>query len=137
MQAAIRAIEYYLPAPVLTTADLAAEFPEWSVQKIDTKTGIRERHIAGPDECSSDLAFAAARKLFSSGASAPADVDCLLLCTQSPDYFLPTTACVLQDRLGIPTASCALDFNQGCSGFLYGLGLAKGLIETGQAKRAL
>lgn len=136
-QAAIRATEYYLPATVLTTADLAAKFPEWSVEKIDKKTGIDERHIAGPDECSSDLAFAAARKLFSSGAVAPADIDCLLFCTQSPDYFLPATACLLQDRLGIPTSAFALDFNQGCSGFIYGLGLAKGLIETGQVKRVL
>src|SRR6266436_3804833 len=124
MRAAIRAIEYYLPAGVLTTADLAAEFPEWSVQRIDAKTGISERHIAGPDECSSDLAMAAAQKLFLSGVLAPADVDCLLLCTQSPDYFLPTTACLLQDRLGLRTDCGALDFNQGCSGFVYGLALA-------------
>jgi 3-oxoacyl-[acyl-carrier-protein] synthase III len=137
MQAAIRATEYYLPTAVSTTADLAAEFPEWSVEKIDKKTGISERHIAGPQECSSDLAFAAAQKLFSSGAVAPADVDCLLFCTQSPDYFLPATSCVLQDRLGIPTTAFALDFNQGCSGFIYGLGMAKGLIETKQAKRVL
>jgi 3-oxoacyl-[acyl-carrier-protein] synthase-3 len=60
-----------------------------------------------------------------------------LLCTQSPDYFLPTTACVMQQRLGIPTNAGALDFNLGCSGFVYGLGLAKGLIETGQARRLL
>ncbi len=60
-----------------------------------------------------------------------------MLCTQSPDYFLPTTACLLQDRLGLPTACFALDFNQGCSGFVYGLGVAKGLIETGQARRVL
>ena len=137
MQAAIRATEYYLPTAVLTTADLTATFPEWSVEKIDKKTGISERHIAGPEECSSDLAFAAAQKLFSSGAVAPADIDCLLLCSQSPDYFLPATACLLQERLGIPTSSFALDFNQGCSGFIYGLGMAKGLLETGQVKRVL
>ncbi len=137
MQAAIRATEYYLPTTVSTTGDLAAEFPEWSVEKIEKKTGISERHIAGPEECSSDLAFAAAQKLFSSGVVAPADVDCLLFCTQSPDYFLPATACLLQDRLGIPTTAFALDFNQGCSGFIYGLGLAKGLIETKQARRVL
>jgi 3-oxoacyl-[acyl-carrier-protein] synthase-3 len=135
--AAIRATAYYLPTAVSTTADLAAEFPEWPVEKIDKKTGISERHIAGPQECASDLAFAAAQKLFSSGAVAPADVDCLLLCTQSPDYFLPATACLLQDRLRIPTTAFALDFNQGCSGFIYGLGMAKGLIETGQVKRVL
>ncbi len=136
MQAFIRAIEYHLPETVLATAELAAQFPEWSVEKIDRKTGIAERHIAAPDECASDLAFAAARKLFASGFD-PSEIDALLLCTQSPDYFLPTTACLLQHRLGLPTRAFAMDFNQGCSGFVYGLGLAKGLIETGQAKRVL
>lgn len=137
MNAAIKATEYYLPSNVLSTETLAAEFPEWSVEKIEAKTGIHERHIAAPDECSSDLAVAAARKLFESGACQPADIDYVLLCTQSPDYFLPSTACLVQDRLGIPTTSGALDFNLGCSGFVVGLGLARGLVETGQATRVL
>src|SRR5579885_119507 len=137
MKAAIRAIEYYLPEKAVTTEQLSAEFPEWSVQKIDEKTGIQARHIAGEDECSSDLAVAAAQKLFASGVCAPRDIDYVLLCTQSPDYFLPTTACLVQDRLGIPTSAGALDFNLGCSGFIYGLGLAEGLISSGQAWRIL
>jgi 3-oxoacyl-[acyl-carrier-protein] synthase-3 len=135
--AAIRAIEYHLPEQTLTNEDLARAYPDWSVTKIAGKTGIQTRHIAAADECSSDLAVAAARKLFASGVCAPGDVDFLLLCTQSPDYFLPTTACVLQDRLGLPTGAGALDFNLGCSGFVYGLSLAKGLVETGQACRVL
>jgi 3-oxoacyl-[acyl-carrier-protein] synthase III len=137
MHAAISAIEYYLPETTVSTAQLSAEFPEWSVEKIDNKTGIFERHVAGPDECSSDLAVAAARKLFDSGVCRPEDIDYLLLCTQSPDYFLPTTACLVQDRLGIPTTAGALDFNLGCSGYIYGLGLAEGLIATGQASKVL
>jgi len=137
MKAALRAIEYYLPAEVVTTEHLAAQFPEWSVAKIDDKIGVRERHIAAPDECSSDLAVGAARKLFESGVCAASEVDYLLLCTQSPDYFLPTTACLVQERLGIPSHAGALDFNLGCSGYVYGLGLAQGLIETGQASRVL
>ena len=137
MKAAIRAIEYYLPEKAVTTEQLSAEFPEWSVQKIDEKTGIQVRHIAREDECSSDLGVAAARKLFESGACAPQDIDYVLFCTQSPDYFLPTTACLIQDRLGIPVSAGALDFNLGCSGFVYGLGLAKGLVESEQATRLL
>jgi 3-oxoacyl-[acyl-carrier-protein] synthase-3 len=137
MKAAITATEYYLPANVVTTETLAAEFPEWSAAKIEDKTGIHERHIAGPDECSSDLAVAAAEKLFAAGACRREEIDYVLLCTQSPDYFLPTTACLVQDRLGIPTTAGALDFNLGCSGFVVGLGLAQGLIETGQAARVL
>ena len=107
------------------------------MEKIDSKTGISERHVSREDECSSDLAVEAARKLFASGACRPEDVDFVLLCTQSPDYFLPTTACLLQERLGIPTTAGALDFNLGCSGFIYGLGLAEGLISTGQARNVL
>jgi len=137
MQAALSAIEYYLPEKVVSTPDLSAEFPGWSVEKIDEKTGIHERHIAAPDECASDLAVAAARKLFASGACQPNAVDYLLFCTQSPDYFLPTTACLIQDRLGIPMTAGALDFNLGCSGFIYGLGLAQGLILSGQASNLL
>lgn len=137
MRAAIQAIEYDLPEQILSSAQLAAEFPDWPVKKIEEKTGIRERHIAGAEECSSDLGVAAARKLFASGACEPATIDYLLFCTQSPDYFLPSTACVVQDRLGIPTSAGALDFNLGCSGFVYGLSLARGLIETGQCRRVL
>lgn len=137
MQAAIRAIEYHLPESVLSTDELSRQFPEWSVAKIDDKTGVRERHIAAVDECSSDLGFRAAEKLFASGACASQDVDYLLFCTQSPDYFLPTTACILQNRLGIPTSAGALDFNLGCSGYVYGLGLAQGLIRSDQAGRVL
>jgi 3-oxoacyl-[acyl-carrier-protein] synthase-3 len=137
MKATLKAIEYHLPPRALTNAQLAAEYPGWTVEKIEEKTGIVERRIAAEGECSSDLGVAAARKLFASGACAATDVDYLLLCTQSPDYFLPTTACVMQDRLGIPKTAGALDFNLGCSGYVYGLGLAKGLVETGQARKVL
>ena len=133
----VSAIEYYLPEKAVSTEELAAEFPEWSVEKIDQKTGIRDRHVAGPGECASDLAFGAAQKLFASGACGPQEIDYLLLCTQSPDYLLPTTACVLQDRLSIPKSAGALDFNLGCSGYVYGLGLAEGLIASGQAAKIL
>lgn len=135
--ATISAIEYALPEGKLTNDALAAQFPEWSVEKIREKTGIATRGIVAPDQCASDLGVMAAQKLFDSGIVRADEIDYVLFCTQSPDYFLPTTACILQDRLGIPTNSGALDFNLGCSGFVYGLGIAKGLIETDQAKRVL
>lgn len=137
VHASIAAIEYYLPEAVVSSKDLAAEFPEWSVEKIDQKTGIRQRHIAAPDECASDLAVKAAQALFASDAVKAEEIDFVLLCTQSPDYFLPTTACLVQHRLGIPTTAGAYDFNLGCSGFIYGLGQAEGLIATGQASKVL
>jgi 3-oxoacyl-[acyl-carrier-protein] synthase-3 len=136
-KAVIRAIEYHLPEHIVANATLAEQFPEWTADKIVQKTGIEKRHVSAEGELSSDLGVLAAQKLFSSEVVQPKDIDYLLLCTQSPDYFLPTTACLMQDRLGIPTNSGALDFNLGCSGFVYGLGLAKGLIETGQAANVL
>jgi 3-oxoacyl-[acyl-carrier-protein] synthase III len=137
MFASIKALEFYLPPHCLSNEDLAAAFPEWSVEKIAAKTGISNRHYTLPDECSSDLGFEAALKLFEKNDINPEEIDYLLFCTQSPDYFLPTSACILQDRLGIPTHAGALDFNLGCSGFIYGLGLAKALIETSQANNVL
>ncbi len=137
MQAFVRTIEYYLPEQILTNAQLKLEFPDWNIDKIAAKVGITERHIAAENECASDLAVAAAQKLFDSQVCQPENIDYILFCTQSPDYFLPTTACIIQERLGIPKTAGALDFNLGCSGFVYGLSLAKGLIETEQAQNIL
>lgn len=130
-------IVYYLPERNMTNDLLSQRFPEWSVHKIGSKTGISNRHISGVEEFSSDLAVAAAEKLFEKRIAEKDKVDFLLLCTQSPDYFLPTTACIVQDRLGLPTTAGALDFNLGCSGFVYGLSLAQGLICSGSATNVL
>jgi 3-oxoacyl-[acyl-carrier-protein] synthase-3 len=137
MRASIEAIECYFPQRTLTNEELAARFPEWPAEKIEEKTGIATRHIAAEEETSGDLGYEAARRLLDSGACAAAEVDFLIFCTQSPDYFLPATACVLQRRLGLPVTAGALDLNQGCSGWVYGLSLARGLIESGQARRVL
>ena len=133
----IRAISYYLPEQVVSNEDLIREFPEWSVDKIASKVGVLQRHVAGPEETAGDLAEKAARRLFAEYDIAPAEIDFVLLCTQSPDYFLPPTACLLQDRLGIPTSAGALDFDLGCSGCIYGLALAQGLIAGGVANNVL
>ncbi|MDA7979181.1 MAG: ketoacyl-ACP synthase III [Pirellulales bacterium] len=135
--ATIGPIAVYLPAMVESNEQLAAQFPRWDMRIIEQKTGIAKRHIAGPDECVSDLAVAAAEKLFTEHNIDRQTVDFLLLCTQTPDYPLPTTACLVQDRLRLPTSTGALDFNLGCSGFVYGLSLAEGLIASRAAKRVL
>ena len=137
MQAFVSAIEYHVPERVLTNAELASVYPEWTAARIEKKLGIVTRHIAADNETASDLGVKAAERLFASDICQPSDIDYLLFCTQSPDYFLPTSACVMQDRLGIPPTAGALDFNLGCSGYIYGLSLAKGLIETDQAKNVL
>jgi 3-oxoacyl-[acyl-carrier-protein] synthase III len=133
----IKAISYYLPDKQLTNEKLVQEFPEWSAEKVSKKIGVSVRHIAREDETAADMAYSAAKKLFADNQINPEIIDFVMLCTQSPDYFLPTSACILQNRLGITTKSGAIDFNLGCSGFVYGLALAKGLIISGVAKNIL
>jgi 3-oxoacyl-[acyl-carrier-protein] synthase III len=135
--ARLKDIAIFFPHQVLTNNELAAIYPEWPPEKILDKTGINERRIAAENETASDLAYEAALKLFAQGQITAKDVDFIILCTQAPDYVLPTTACVLQDRLGVSRQAGALDINLGCSGFVYGLSLAKGLIETGAARCVL
>jgi 3-oxoacyl-[acyl-carrier-protein] synthase-3 len=133
----INHISYYLPEKMVTNADLAAAFPEWSVEKIANKIGVGQRHIAASDETSLDMGVMAANRLFEEHHVPRETVDYLLFCTQSPDYFLPTSACIMQDKLGLKKSCGALDFNLGCSGFVYGLSLAKGLIASGIAENVL
>lgn len=135
--ARIADIAMHLPERVLRNDELAAIYPDWSSEKIFEKTGIAERRVAAPTETAGDLALQAAHNLFAQGAVSASDVDFIILCTQAPDYVLPTTACILQSKLGISRSAGALDVNLGCSGFVYGLSLAKGLIETGAAKCVL
>lgn len=135
--AAVGPIAVYLPPAVETNEQLQAENPRWDIDLIHEKVGIRKRHIAAPGVCASDLGVEAAEKLFAEHNIDRSSIDFLFLCTQSPDYPLPTTACLMQDRLGLPTHCGAIDFNLGCSGFVYGLSLADGLIRSGAARRVL
>ena len=116
MKAYIKAISYYLPSRILINQEIEKEFPEWSAEKVTTKVGIEQRHIASTDETAGDMAFLAAEKLFAEHDIDRSCVDFVLLCTQSPDYFLPSTACILQNRLGLRKNMGALDYNLGCSG---------------------
>jgi 3-oxoacyl-[acyl-carrier-protein] synthase-3 len=135
--AAIGPIEVCFPRTVEDNGHLAAEHPAWDMEVIGSKTGIYARHIAGPDQCASDLGVAAAEKLFACHGVDRTSIDFLLFCTQTPDYPLPPTACLIQDRLKLSRSIGALDYNLGCSGFVYGLALADGLIRAGTARRVL
>src|SRR5664280_2274397 len=137
MKTFIKAISYYLPSTVITNKDLVKEFPEWTVEKVAGKIGVNQRHVAGENETASDMAAKVSDKLFAEYDIDRSSVDFVLLCTQSPDYFFPTSACLIQERLGLRTDIGALDFNLGCSGFVYGLSLAKGLIVANIAKNVL
>lgn len=133
----IKWIEYHLPEKTLNNEELSSLYPAWSPEKIKKKTGIISRHIASSEVCASDLAYEAAIKLFDKKICQKEEIDFLLFCTQTPDYFLPASACILQDRLGLSRQCGALDLNLGCSGYVYGLGIAKGLIESKQANNVL
>jgi 3-oxoacyl-[acyl-carrier-protein] synthase-3 len=136
-KAYISAISYYLPKYVLSNQVIEKDFPEWSIDKISEKTGISNRYISSKNETSGDMAVEAANILFKEHDIDKSCIDYVILCTQSPDYFLPTTACIVQDKLGLSTNVGAFDMNLGCSGYVYGLGLAKGLIASNQAKNIL
>lgn len=133
----IARVGYALPDRLLSNADLSSLFRDYDFAKLSAKTGITSRHVASENELSSDLAFLAVTKTFKHHISLLHSVDYFLLCTQSPDKILPSTACILQDRLGIPRSAGALDINMGCSGYPYCLGIAEGLIATRQAQRIL
>lgn len=127
----------FLPEQVEDNASLAESFPEWSAEKIGSKTGIHQRHIARPDEYVSDLAVAAAQRLTSEHGVDLSTIDHLIVCTQAADFYMPVTSAIVHAHLGLRPDCGANDINLGCSGFIYGLGLAKGLIETGQADNVL
>lgn len=136
-KAYIKAVSYYLPERVMDNEELLALFPEWNSDKVAEKVGVHSRHVAAENETPGDMAERAARKLFSEYSILPGEIDFVLLCTQSPDYFLPSTACILQDKLGLSTRCGAFDFNLGCSGCVYGLAVAKGLVSAGIATNVL
>ncbi len=137
-KAYIKNIAYHLPEKIVSNEELVAEFPEWTVDKIADKVGVRQRHVALESETATDLAVAAAEKLFAENPDITTDsIDFVILCTQSPDYLLPTSACLIQQRLGLRTDIGAFDFNLGCSGYVYGLSIAKGLIAGGIASNVL
>lgn len=130
-------IASFLPGLTETNEDLATQNPTWDMKVIFEKTGIATRHIAAPEQCVSDLGVEAAERLFAQYNIDRGSIDYLLFCTQTPDYPLPTTACLVQDRLGLRTSIGALDYNLGCSGYVYGLSLADGLIRSEAAERVL
>ena len=125
----------YLPAEVLTNAELAKRV-DTSDEWIRSRTGICQRHIAAPGEKTSDLALAAAHEALTAAGIAPAEVDMIVLATTTPDMVFPSTACILQDKLGTRNGP-AFDVQAVCSGFVYALGLADLMVKSGRARNAL
>lgn len=135
-KAFIKAIDIYTPKNIISNSDIIKDFPEWSEKKISLKIGINQRFISG-EMTAGDMGIMAAENLFNNNKIDRNQIDVLLFCTQSPDYYLPTTACIMQDRLKLPTSVAAFDYNLGCSGFAYGLGIAKSMIVSGMAENVL
>ena len=125
----------YVPPRILTNLDLE-KMVDTSEEWIRTRTGIRERRLADPEVATSDLGEAAARAALDSAGVGPADIDLLILATVTPDLPFPSTASLLQERMNIPRAT-AFDLNVGCTGFVYGLAVAREMIATGTYQRAL
>jgi 3-oxoacyl-[acyl-carrier-protein] synthase-3 len=135
MRSRIAGTGRYLPASVLTNEELARRV-DTSDEWIRTRTGIRQRHIAAPDETTSDLSLHAARAALASAGIAPSDVDVIIVATTTPDMVFPSTACILQAKLGA-RGGAAFDIQAVCSGFIYALALADRMVCCGMARNAL
>jgi 3-oxoacyl-[acyl-carrier-protein] synthase-3 len=126
----------YTPAQILTNADLQKRIADTSAEWILARTGIAQRHIAAPGETTSDMAMHAAKIALASAGVAHSELDIILCATATPDSIVPTTAAKVQQKLGIPRAMC-MDFNAACSGFIYGLQLAQGLLAVNSESKIL
>ena len=134
----INAIDYYLPERVVTNAEILAQAPDnWDDAKLLAKTGVAQRHVVSGNETSLDLALQAGELLLARHPEYVDSVDYLIFCTQTPGKYLPSGANRIQHQLGFSTNCGALDVNQGCSGYVYSLSLARGLIASGAAQHVL
>ena len=131
----ISAIEFKLGSKIETLAQACEHNPDWQADRLFAKTGIMQRHLATPEESPLSLAVDACERVLDDAGRNY--VDGLIYVTQSPESTIPTTACLLHERLGLAENCLAFDLNQGCSGFVYGLSMASGLIRTEQITRCL
>lgn len=137
MKVAIKDIEYALPGKIVTNSDLSNENPGWEMAHVEAKSGVRQRHIAADDETALDFTKIAADRMFASGKHDKNLVDAIIYCTQSPDYIMPSNAFLLHEYLNLGDDVLAFDFNLACSGYVYGLTIAKSLIAAGTATNVL
>lgn len=133
----IKAIACYVPPKVVTNDELQAQLSDCDVAKTAKGIGCSSRHIAGSDMTAGDMAVKAAEKLFQEHDICSSEVDFVIFATQTPDHFLPPTACLIQNKLGLPTSVGAFDFDLGCSGYVYGLAIADSFVKSGLAKNVL
>lgn len=133
----IKGITCAVPDNIRSSEEYNDVFGKENVQKFINMTGVKTRHVALDTQCTSDLCYAAAKKLLEKLAWEPSSVDALILITQTPDYAVPATACILQYRLGLSEDCIAFDINLGCSAYVYGIWLASTMIATQNIRRVL
>jgi 3-oxoacyl-[acyl-carrier-protein] synthase-3 len=133
----VAAIGAAVPKSSRAVAGETQYFEEGDLRKIVENTGVVRRRVASPSMCASDLCFSAATAVLEATGWARDSIDAVIFVSQTPDYVLPATACTLQARLGLSNAVAAFDVNQGCSGYVYGLWIAAGLLQGGGIKRCV
>lgn len=137
MQNSIKDISCYFPEKVLTNELLQSKFPNLKLPELTRLTGVNQRHICAEDETSVDMAVAAAENLFCESSTKKSDIDFIIFCSAGGDYITPASACIIQDKLGLPLNCGAFDYNQGCTGYIYGLSMADSIISSGNASNIL
>ena len=134
---AIERIAVALPSQCLTNEVLKETYPEWDFDRLEKRTGVFRRYVAGEGETALDFAVAASEQLIADGSVRPEEIDAVIFCTQSPDYVMPPNACLLHGRLGLKPTTLAFDITLACSGYIYGLQLGSSLIRSGAARKVL
>ena len=133
----LKHISTHFPKTILTNRGLSQDFPQTSPEQILKNTGIEQRYVSAPEEIASDLAVKAAEKLFLDFNISTDNIDFLIFCSEGFDYIAPATSCIIQDRLSLSKNMGCIDLPYGCSGYIYGLGIANGLLAANMATTVL
>ena len=133
----IKAISYYLPKKAVSNDEIDKMHPDWKIHELSEHTGIKVRYYKAKNETATDMAVKAAEKLFSENPEIKEKIDFIILCTQNNDYISPSSSCIIHNRLGLRDSIGTVDINQGCTGYIFSLSIAKGLVESGVASNVL
>jgi len=137
MQNIIQDISCFYPENILTNKHLQVEFPNLKLPELTRLTGVYKRHICDDGLTSVDMGIAAAEKLFDESNVKKEEIDLIVFCSAGGDYITPASACIIHEKLGLPSGCGAFDFNQGCTGYIYGLNIADSIISSGNASNVL
>ena len=129
-------IQYYLPPKLLSNEDLVLDNPDWKMDDIEKKTGVKYRYICEDNQTSKDIAVLACEKLFKNSVKR-SEIDFLIVVTESPEYIAPPMSCDLQNSLNLDTSVVSFDINLGCSGFVYGLMVADSILRANNYKKGI